>query len=170
MGYVFKALIKAQPFITLDAFLLSPSSDGIRHRFDLDFGIGPSLEGADPALLQQWASCDPHRRYPLLGQCLSMFCKRHNEEQNEVLPFFLSTLKHAPDKRLFLGDLWDRVHPRSWGGSLAHILAQRKAQVMKLAENGDPQVRQWVTDVVPELDRLIEQERGRDRLREESFE
>jgi hypothetical protein len=168
---IFKALLEAQPFVTLDAFLLSPSPHGIRHRFDLDFAMGPSLESVDPAILHAWANRDPHIRYPLLGKCLSMFRKENNEEQNEISPLFLSMLDSAPDKRRFLGDdLWDRVHPRSWGGSLAYILSQRKAQVMKLAEHPDAQVRAWADEVTPELDRWIEHARMRDRQMEESFE
>ena len=132
--------------------------------------MGPSVESVDPAILQKWASRDPQTRYPLLGKCLSMFRKKNNEEQNEISPLFLSMLDNAPDKRLFLRDLWDRVHPRSWSGSLAHILIERKAQVMKLAEHPDTQVRAWVSEVKPELDRWIEIERKRDRAREESFE
>ena len=141
LSYILKALLETQPFVTLDVFLLSPSPHGIHYRFDMDFTMGPSLESVDPTILQKWASRDPQTRYPLLGKCLSMFGKKNNEEQNEISPLFLSMLDNAPDKRLFLGDLWDRVHPRSWGGSLAHILIQRKAQVMKLAEHSDAQVR-----------------------------
>jgi hypothetical protein len=170
LNYIYKALLETQPFITLDAFFLSPSKYGIRDRFDLDFQTGPSIESVDPAILQKWASVEPDTRYPLLGKCLSMFRKKRNEEQNEISPLFLSMLNDAPDKRLFLGDLWDRVHPRSWGGSLAHILTQRKAQVMKLAEHGDTQVRAWVRDGISELDRWIARERERDRAMEESFE
>src|SRR6266496_1595087 len=170
-GSIFKALLKTRPFVTLDVFLLSPAPHGIRHRFDLDFAMGPSLENVDPAMLQVWASRDPETRYPLLGKCLRMFRKKNNEEQNEMSPLFLSMLNDAPDKRLFLGDdLWDRVHPRSWGGSLAYILIRRKAQLMKLAEHPDAQVRAWVNEVTPELDRWIEHERVRDRETEESFE
>jgi hypothetical protein len=170
LNNIFKTLFETQPFITLDAFLLSPSPHGVRHRFDLDFAIGPSLENIDPATLETWASRDPHTRYPLLGQCLRMFSKRNNDEQNQISPLFLSILGHAPDKRIFLGDAWDRVHPRSWGGSLAHILVQRKAQIVKLAEQGDAQVRAWVDEVTPEIDRWIENDRRRDRAMEESFE
>lgn len=79
-------------------------------------------------------------------------------------------LDHAPDKRLFLGNLWDRVSPRSWSGSLAHILAQRKGHLMQFAEHPDARVRGWLSEVIPELDRWIEQERQRDRATEESFE
>lgn len=170
VGHMFKALIQTHPFVTLDAFLLSPSPHGIRHRFELDFDIGPSLENIDPAILKAWASRDPHTRYPLLGQCLRMFSRKNNEEQNEISPLFLSMLDNAPNKRLFLGDPFDRVSPRSWGGSLAHLLIQRKAQVMSLAEHSDVQVRAWISEVVPELNRWIEGARGRDREREESFE
>jgi hypothetical protein len=169
LSHIFKALLETQPFVTLDVFLLS-SSHGIRHRFDLHFEMGPSLESVDPAILQKWAGRDPQARYPLLGKCLSMFRKKNNEEQNEISPLFLSMLDNAPDKRLFLGDLWDRVHPRSWSGSLAHILIQRKAQVMKLADHSDAQLRAWVSDVMPELDRWIAHERERERAMEESFE
>ncbi len=45
-----------------------------------------------------------------------------------------------------------------------------EAQVMKLAEHTDSQVRAWASDAIPELDRSIELERVRDREREESFE
>ncbi len=169
-GHIFKALLETQPLPTLDAFLLSPSRHGIRYRFDLEFAMGPSLENVDPATLHAWADRDPHIRYPLLGKCLSMFRKKNNEEQNEMSPLFLSMLDSAPDKRLFIGDFWDRVHPRAWSGSLAHILDQRKAQVMKLAEHPDPQVRAWAREMTLELDRWIEHERGRDRKEEESFE
>jgi hypothetical protein len=170
LNNIFKTLFETQPFVTLDAFLLLPSPHGIRHRFDLDFAMGPSLEGVDPVVLHTWASREPNTRYPLLGSCISMFRRRNNEEQNDISPLFRSMLDKAPDKRLFLGDLFDRVHPRSWGGSLAHILEQRKAQIMKLAEHSDGQVRAWTSEAAPELDRWIEDARGRDRGSEESFE
>jgi ferredoxin-thioredoxin reductase catalytic subunit len=170
LSYIFKALLETQPFVTLDVFLLSPSPYGIHHRFDMDFTMGPSVESVNPAILQKWASRDPQARYPLLGKCLNMFRKENNEEQNEISPLFLSMLDNAPDKRLFLGDLGNRVHPRSWGGSLAHILEKRKTQVMKLAEHSDTQVRAWVADLMPELDRSIANARESDRATEESFE
>jgi hypothetical protein len=170
-GHVFKALLETQPLATLDAFLLSPSRHGIRHRFDLDFAMGPSLESVDPAILHAWADRDPHVRYPLLGKCLSMFRKKNNEEQDEMSPLFLSMLDSAPDKRVFLGDdLWDRVHPRSWSGSLAYIFVRRKEQLMKLAVHPDREVRAWANEFTRELDRWIEHERKRDRESEETFE
>jgi hypothetical protein len=170
LGYTFKALIETQPFTTLDAFLLSSAPHGIDLRFELDFDIGPSLENIDPAILKTWASRDPQIRYPAVGKCLRMFSRKNNEEQNEISPLFLSMLSDAPDKRLFLADPSDRVHPRSWGGSLAHMLTQRKGQLIKLAEHADAQVSAWINEATPEIDRWIARERERDRQTEASFE
>jgi hypothetical protein len=170
VSYIYKALLETQPFVTLDAFLLSPSPYGIRDRFDLDFQMGPSIETVDPAILLTWANVDPDTRYPLLGKCLRIFRKKNHEEQNDISPLFLSMLNQAPDKRLFLGNPWDRVFPRSGSGSFTHALIQRKAQVMKLAEHADAEVRAWAGDAILELDRWIERERRRDRESEQSFE
>lgn len=171
LSYSFRALLKTQPFITLDLFLLSPAPHGLRNRFDLHFTMGVSLDRVEPAVLQAWADRDPHVRYPLLGSCLSMFLSKNNEEGNEISPLFVAILDRAPDKRAFLGDSWDRVHPQSWSGSLAHILLQRKSAVMtRLANDGDAAVRGWVMEVMPELDRLIDQAQRQDRQMEESFE
>jgi hypothetical protein len=167
--FTLTALFETQPFTALDAFLLTTPSHRICRLFDVDF-VGPSLESLDAAILKTWADRGPGTRYASLGKCISMFRKKNNEEQNELSPLFLSMLDNAPDKRLFLGDLWDRVHPHSWSGSLAAILTERKAQVMKLAEHPDAQIRAWASEVPAELDRWIESDRGREREREESFE
>lgn len=170
LHHTLMALMKTQPFATLDVLLLSTPPHGLRNRFDFEFPNGPSLASLGQPTLQTWADRDPPTRYPLLGQCLSMFGRRNNEEQNEMSPLFLSMLDHAPDKRLFLGDAWHRMHPHSWSGSLAHILGQRKTQLSKLAERADPEVQAWAREVEPQIDRWIEQDRLHDRLSEEAFE
>jgi hypothetical protein len=170
LGHVLKALFETQPFIALDIFLLPGPALKNRGIFEMDLGFGTPVEGMDPAILRQWADRDAAQRYPLLGQSIAMFKRAHGEEENKVAPLFLETLGHAPDKRAFLGDFWTRLHPRSWSGSLADILFRRRAQVIKLSENPDPEIRGWVADMLPEIDRWIEHERGRDRAGEESFE
>ena len=77
---------------------------------------------------------------------------------------------YAPDKRAFLGDNLSRLHPGSWSGSLASILIQRRAAITTLGDNVGGEVRQWVTDMLPELERWIEHESKRDREDEQSFE
>jgi hypothetical protein len=41
---------------------------------------------------------------------------------------------------------------------------------MTLADHSDAQVRAWINDVIPELDRWIAHEREHERTMEESFE
>jgi hypothetical protein len=72
--------------------------------------------------------------------------------------------------REFLGHLWNQLHPRSWWGPLDEVLQSRKSQVIKLTKHRDEQVRAWAADILPRLDSWIEDEKGRERGREESFE
>lgn len=163
---VLKALFETQPFIALDAFLLP---DSLCHRLNL-FDVSTPVEVVDEQDLRQWAECDPNERYPLLGECLSMFGKKNDDESKEFSPLFLSMLNSAPDKRSFLGDYYFRLQPRSWGGSLSVILERRKAKLIELAEQADEEVKRWIKDAMPKIDCWIENERGRERGREESFE
>lgn len=89
---------------------------------------------------------------------------------NGVSTLFLEIMGHAPDKRAFLGDLWSRLHPRSWSGSLADILVRRRVAITTVGDNVGGEVRQWVTDMLPELERWIEHESKRDQEDEQSFE
>jgi hypothetical protein len=166
IGYVLKALFQIQPFIALDIFLLPES---LCHHIDL-FDVGTPVEVIDEKHLKEWADRDPDERYPLLGECLSMFGKKNDDESKDISPLFLSMLDSAHDKQRFLGDYYPRLHPRSRGGSLAVILEHRKTKLINLAELVDEEVKRWVYDAMPEIDRWIENERGRDRTREESFE
>lgn len=170
LTHILEALFKAQPFVALDTFLLPASSNGPEQLFVKNPMRENPIGTIDPAILQTWADRDPAVRFPILGEYVTMFGKKNNEDDKELSPLFLSLLDRAPDKRLFLGDLWDRLHPGSWGGSLADILIGRKAHVLKLAEHVDEQVRAWVVENLPQLDRWIDDARGRERRSEESFE
>jgi hypothetical protein len=82
-------------------------------------------------------------------------------------------LVRAPDKRRFFGDL-RRLHPQSWSGWLGPILIHRKAQIMALAKHEDDQLHSLIAEILPDLERWIENqckhERELERAREESFE
>ncbi len=99
-----------------------------------------------------------------------MFGNVIDKAGDECFQIFLSMLSHAPDKRKFLGDFYDRLYPQSGSGSIADVLIRRKAQVMKLAVHDDEQVRAWAAESMPLLDRWIENARELDRASEESFE
>ncbi len=166
ISFVLKAIFETQPFIALDTFLLPES---LCHHLNL-FDVGTPIEVVDEKDLRRWAECDPDERYPLLGECLSMFGKKNDDESKEFSSLFLSMLNSAPDKRSFLGEYYYRLQPRSWGGPLSAILEHRKAKLIKLAEQADEEVKRWIKDAMPEIDRWIENAHSCDRAREESFE
>ncbi len=170
LPYTLSALINAHPFAVLDTFLLKDSRTDI---FVGDHFDKPPIETLDAAILEEWAARDSKVRYPLLGNCLSVFVG-NSEYDIDLSPLFLSMLEKAPDKNLFLGQALHRLRPRSWSGSLADILIHRKAKLMRLTEHADEQIRTHVSEFMPRLDQWIERERENeresDRAEEESFE
>lgn len=170
VNHLLDGLFKAQTFIALDAFLLHGVKPDAANLFHIHFSFESPIEKIDPVLLREWASIDLKLRYPLLGQALPMFKRKHTEESNSLDPVFLELLEFAPDKFAFLGDYWGRIYPRSWMGSLTDILTQRRSQVRSFQVNPHPEVRRWADGLIPELNLWIEKEQARDRNKEESFE
>src|ERR1043165_572845 len=99
-----------------------------------------------------------------------MFRSKMDEEEGPISSHFLEVLDRAPDKPTFLGDFWQRIHPRGWSGSLTDVLVGRRGRLTQLETHGDASVRQWVADMQPDFDRWIDSERSREREKEESFE
>jgi hypothetical protein len=170
VDYVLKALFKTQTFIALDAFLLHREASGTTNLFEMHFSFDTPIEKIDPALLHQWADMDSTLRYPLLGEAIPMFTRKHGEESDDLDPIFMELLETAPDKHAFLGDYWARLYPRSWMGSLADKLIQRRSQVLRLQVSPHAEVRHWIDGLLPDLDLWIEKEKVRDRDKEERFE
>ena len=170
LTFTLKVLFEIQPLVALDSFLLSATMHPNSCLFDMDRVIRSPVESLELDIVKEWASHDPESRYPLLGRNVSMFIYENGEARKEISPFFLSLLEQAPDKQLFFGDIWHRLHPLSGNGSISDLLEQRKTQVMKLADHPNKQVRDWVSNVIPELDGWIKQHSWLDREREESFE
>jgi len=139
-----EALFETQPFVALDAFLLSESESFHYSLTDVRPGKKSAIEELGVAVLQRWASVDPNKRYPLLGRMLRMF-EGHADDNGGFSPLFMSMLDAAPDKRQFIGDLWKQVHPQGWSGSLADILTRRKEQLVELAKDAAEQLREWVS-------------------------
>lgn len=170
LSYVLQALFETHPLIALDEFLLPELESRALGLLDGNFGFGTPVEEISADILLQWANVDPDKRFPLLGNAVAMFRRKPGEEEKGISALFLEILLHAPNKKAFLGDIWPRLHPRSWSGPLADILARRRAAISALGDNVGGEVLQWVTESLPKLDLWIEQERTRDRTAEQSFE
>lgn len=170
LRYVLKTLFETHPLIALDEFLLPELRAKQRGLVDCDFGPDSPIEELSADILLQWAAVDPDQRFLLLGRVIPMFTRKRSEEKHTVSPLFLEVLGHAPDKRAFLEDIWLRLEPNGWVGSLADILEHRRVAICEMGEALGGDVQTWVLDSLPELDRWIERERTRDRDAEQSFE
>lgn len=163
-------LFEVHADIALDEFLLCSPTRRSRSLFERSHALAEPLAVVPVEKLAAWADIDPVERYTLIASCLSLFVERHDEDAGTLSPLFLDLLGRASDKTAFLGDFWERLHPRGWSGSLADVLTRRRARIQPLDQHPEPAVRQWVTDMQPEFERWITSERARDRQREESFE
>ena len=166
----FTTLLKTQPFIALDCFLLADLRPRGVNPFDADMRSKTPIESLDADTLCAWADIDPGRRYPLLAGSIPMFSDRNGDEGMTLSPLFAALLDRAPDKKAFLGDFRSRVQPGGWNGSLADTLVARKAELLKLAEGADPAIRAWIDDNQAVLDAMIERGRRLFHEAEESFE
>lgn len=162
-------LFKIQPFVALDAFLLPDPPEKNSRIFDPD-GTGSPIEKIDASILTEWADRDPGRRYTVLGRCLPIIDRNPGGGDAALSPKFMQLLDRAPDKPEFLGDFWQRIHPRGWSGSLADVLVGRRQLLKSLESHSDADVRQWFVDMQWEFERWIARERERERGQEESFE
>lgn len=165
---VLKALFQTQPDIALDTFILADRPRASRRIFDFGFMRGSPVEHVEAVTLQAWADRDPETRYPLLGQSISLFTCQQHEETNEISQLFLALLAHAPDKAAFLGEVYLRLHPQSWTGSLAGILERRRTALEALTEY--PDVVAWYDRSRGEIERWINENRRRESQDEETFE
>lgn len=167
LGDLLETLFAIQPAIALDELLVG---DVDSDRADLRLGRPTPLENVDTGVLRAWADLDPARRYPLIGEGLLLFGADDSDADASLSAKFLDVMEYAPDRAAFLGQPYDRLHPRSWSGSLAHILERRRDTLRDLASHSDGAVRTWVADVEKWIDQCVAAERKRESASEESFE
>ncbi|RYG20311.1 MAG: hypothetical protein EON96_01280 [Caulobacteraceae bacterium] len=164
---VVRTLFKLHPEIALDSFLLG-SRPVARSLFVSGFTRFPPIESLSAETIRAWADQDPAVRYPRVGEVMSLFRREEYEEGNDLSPLFVDLLSTAPDKAAFLGEPRRRLHPRSYGGSLADVLKVRKESFETLLD--DPDVAAWYANVRPILEGWISNQRREDGEAEESFE
>ncbi|WP_428155311.1 hypothetical protein [Brevundimonas sp.] len=162
-----QALFEVQPEIALDVFMAGP--DGPVETLFRERPGGPSpLNKLDVSQVVSWADRDPAARYAALGTASAMFLKDQGDRTLGLNPLFVTLLEHSPDKQAFLGSFYDRLAPRSWSGSLAEILDQRRRLLDALPDH--PDVQTWREAAAPQIARWIATERENEAEREESFE
>ena len=162
-----RALFKTQPETALDTLVDGPEGP-VERLFRRLVGQRSPLDSIDLGRLVAWAEHAPERRYAQLGAMTSLFRKDQMDTVLGLNPTFIALLNAAPDKLGFLGDAHSRVQPNGWSGSLAEILASRKALLDDLPDH--PDIAAWRAREYPRIDRWIAAERERESEQEESFE
>lgn len=162
-----RALFKTQPEIALDTLVDGPEGP-VERLFRRFVGRGSPLDIINPDRLTAWADQAAEERYARLGRIMSLFRKDQMDNVLGLNPTFIGLLEQAPNKSVFLGDAYSRVHPNGWSGSLADILASRKSLLDDLPDL--PEVAEWREREYPRIDQWIAREREREAQQEESFE
>ncbi len=169
LNHTLLKLFELQPTVALDTFLLPTV---VRHDVSpfLDrFWRKSPLAVLESSTLVAWADQEPNLRYKALGESLPLFTEEA-VDGSCISVLFLSVLEAAPDKRLFLGEVNNRLYPDSWSGSFTQFLLRRKEALLKLGDLDHEEVRTWVSAAQLWLDVEIEQGRDRESAGEQSFE
>jgi hypothetical protein len=139
----------------------------LRHRQNLFDGV------SDDTLLE-WCNHDPTKHYPLVVSVAVLFKGRDESEATGWQPLVGELLKRAPEPRLVLNEIVQRLYPSMWSGSLATVLEQRKKLLNSLPGIEEPDLAATVAEVNARLQKTIEAERQRekeeDRARNNRFE
>ena len=162
------SLFRVQPIVALDAFL---GAEKVRDIWsvatDSDLSRANPLKEIPRPTLIAWAQISPEMRFPRLASAIPLFAG----PESTWASLAMEVLNQAPDRAAILAELHLlRFYPRSCSGSLADILERRRALPRALLGHSDPLVVTWAKKMDAELGRAAEQERGRERQTDESFE
>lgn len=169
---VVAALVAIHPTLVLDE-LLAEGPDTPGHNLLTDFGFeeDAAIDNIDDVLLLAWAAKeDARRRYPLIALTVSTFKSRDEEPKLFLNPIISRLLAAAPEPEEVLSALTDRLHPRAWSGSLAHILDQRREVLEGLFDHPDRRLAEWARQWAPRLKEWAYEDRLWRRQRDERFE
>jgi hypothetical protein len=164
------SLFEVQPEIALDILVLKSTTPRQRRVFEYDGDSESAISCAGLERLLAWADTDPNVRYPALCGTIPMIITPHHGGEPHLSPTFLALLDKAPEKKSCLGDMYDRMHPGGWSGSLAHVLEARSQLLDQLVSRYDTAVDEWVHEVKTELAKWVECERAREGQEEQAFE
>jgi hypothetical protein len=96
-------------------FLQNP----LRYRQNIFDGV------SDEAILE-WCDRNSAMRYPLMTSVSILFKGQEESEATGWQPLVGKLLEKAPEPQLVLKEIFQRLYPSSWSGSLATILEQRQ--------------------------------------------
>lgn len=169
LTHTMPALFQTQPTVALDAFLLQDGGQRAPRFWRADREFGEFLDTLPPATLVEWANIDPSERFAVLAESMTLFVGRRGAGNGKLSDTFLAVLNHAADKSAFLGEVYNRLRPTSWGGSLA-VLIEERVNALRTLSPPPEGLPQWLDANDEHLARWIAAERSRDGEDEQTFE
>uniref|UniRef100_A0A183CN40 BTB domain-containing protein n=1 Tax=Globodera pallida TaxID=36090 RepID=A0A183CN40_GLOPA len=169
-GYFIQALFKVQPIAALDCLLEGEGEEIDDDMFETSMTRTSPLEHVAIDTLVGWADQSPERRYPLIGAAMPLFTTESLDEVTGISETFLTMLRHAPDKAVFMDSLFETIHPSGWAGSAVPHLQKRRDCLARLSEIGALDVDACLVRANGAIDHWIAAERERENAQEERFE
>ena len=169
-GKLVETLFRLHPYVALHVFLGGGRRrkwEPFRYRMYVD--SNSPLQVVPDELLFRWAKRNPYVRFPRLAAEIQII-RRAADGKIEWAPFALQILECSPDRQSVLDAYSDKMHPRSWAGSLADALEPYKQLVSLLSGHTDAIVRKWAKSAEEYLIKRIQSERSREKISDERFE
>jgi hypothetical protein len=140
-----------------------------------------ALDNISDEIIFGWVDENASRRYPMIAEVIRPWRRMDgssNEEEEAASVQWTTTadrlIRDAPDPVIVLNKLFARLHPTSWSGSLADILASRLPLIERLLENSDSRISEWANSAAgtlrAEISRQREFEAKETRAHDETFE
>ena len=120
------------------------------------------MDAVPDDVILSWCDCKPQLRYPLAASVVLLFKRSGQNEPHEWTPLAGKLLQRAPDPRLVLNEIVQRLHPMSWSGSLATKLEGRLRLLNKLPGSDAPHLAATMTQARVKLQKHIDAELRRE--------
>jgi len=168
--HLLESLFRGHPVVALDEFLGKPGITRRALNLLMDLDKDNPIESVEMETLMAWAKVDPISRFPLLAYTIIPFTVGDEKSDAVWKPIAYQLLALAPDRLSMLTAFGSHFQPRSWSGSLAVILENRRTLPQAFLSDPDPRVAAWAREKDAWLARKAEAERLNVRQKDESFE
>ncbi|SPF51565.1 conserved hypothetical protein [Syntrophobacter sp. SbD1] len=167
---VLKSLFRWVPLVALDELLGEPGITRRQLNQYMDLNKDSLTEIVQIDTLLTWAQVDPVSRFPLLASTIVPFIGGDEKSEAVWKPIAYQLLESAPVRLKVLIAFGSHFLPKSWSGSLASMLENRRALPQAFLSDPDPQVAAWAREQDAWLARQAEAERLSVRQTDGSFE
>lgn len=174
--FAITALARQHPDVVLDELVEEAQFEGSRITMFSEIREFRDCPLDEISIQKQldWAEIESATRYSALASNVRIFVQDKDTKALSWSPIALKLISNARDPIDVLERFYQRFEPSSWSGSLSAMLEERLPLFDQLTEFGQPIVKSWVKQKLPQYRILIEDRKTWDvrdyRDRDERFE